>query len=142
MENLVIPNYNKCSKLTLIQKIEEPLSTCVIPNYNKCSKLTLTQKIEEPLSTRVSACSEVSIYIYCFVLGVVVGLVEMLGWAIFYCIEAQVFWVGESGLVQLELTLVWLAHKLSPFLCRNFDHMPLIGVAVTIKLWQADTMGR
>ena len=37
------------------------LENVVIPNYNKCSKLTLTQKIEEPLSTRVSACSEASI---------------------------------------------------------------------------------
>ena len=29
LENVVIQNYNGCSKLTLIQKIEEPLSTCV-----------------------------------------------------------------------------------------------------------------
>ena len=28
--------------------------------YNKCSKLTFTQKIEEPLSTRVSVCLEAS----------------------------------------------------------------------------------
>ena len=42
------------------------LENVVIPNYNKCSKLTLIQKIEEPLSTRVStshACSEASVYI-------------------------------------------------------------------------------
>ena len=32
----------------------------VIPNYKKCSKLILTQKIEKPLSTRVSACLEAS----------------------------------------------------------------------------------
>ena len=32
------------------------LENVVIPNYNKCSKLTLTQKIEEPLSTHVSVC--------------------------------------------------------------------------------------
>ena len=84
LENVIIQNYNKCSKLTLTQKIEEPLSisrgvmknyfsthdthhtprfflwlkNVVIPNYNKYSKLTLTQKIEEPLSTLMSACSE------------------------------------------------------------------------------------
>ena len=40
------------------------LENVVIPNYNKCSKLTCTQKIEDPLSTRVSACLEASIYIY------------------------------------------------------------------------------
>ena len=50
-------------KLTLTQKIEEPLSTCVIPNYNKCSKLTLTQKIEETLSMCMSACSESSLHL-------------------------------------------------------------------------------
>ena len=33
----------------------------VISNYNKCSKLTLTQKIEEPLNTRMCACSEASL---------------------------------------------------------------------------------
>ena len=38
------------------------LENIVVPNYNKCSKLTLTQKIEEPLSTCVSACSEASTY--------------------------------------------------------------------------------
>ena len=38
------------------------LEKCSNPKYNKCSKLTLTQKIEEPLSTRVSACSEASYY--------------------------------------------------------------------------------
>ena len=40
------------------------LENVVIPNYNKCSKLTFTQKIEEPLSTRVSACLEDSYYYY------------------------------------------------------------------------------
>ena len=37
------------------------LENVVILNYNKYSKLTFTQKIEEPLSTRVSACLEASI---------------------------------------------------------------------------------
>ena len=36
------------------------LENVIILNYNKCSKLTLIQKIKEPLSTRVSACLEVS----------------------------------------------------------------------------------
>ena len=30
LENVVIPNYNKCCKLTLIQKSEETLSTRVL----------------------------------------------------------------------------------------------------------------
>ena len=38
------------------------LKNVVIPKYNKYSKLTLTKKIEEHLSTRVSACLEASIY--------------------------------------------------------------------------------
>ena len=37
-----------------------PNITVIIPNYNKCSKLTFIQKIEEPLNTRVSVCLEVS----------------------------------------------------------------------------------
>ena len=37
------------------------LENVVIPNYNKCTKLILTQKIEEPLSTRVSTCSKASL---------------------------------------------------------------------------------
>ena len=36
------------------------LENIVIPKYNKYSKLSLTQKIEEPLSTRMSACSKAS----------------------------------------------------------------------------------
>ena len=37
------------------------LENVIIPNYNKYSKLTLTKKIEESLSTYMSACSEASI---------------------------------------------------------------------------------
>jgi len=40
------------------------LENIVILNYNKCSKLILTQKIKEPLSTRVSARSEVSFFFF------------------------------------------------------------------------------
>ena len=36
------------------------LKNGVIPNYNKGSQLTFIQKIEEPLSTRVSVCLEAS----------------------------------------------------------------------------------
>ena len=36
------------------------LENVIILNYNKCSKLILTQKIEEPLSTSMSAYSEAS----------------------------------------------------------------------------------
>ena len=43
------------------------LKNVVIPHYNKCSKLTLIQKIEEPLSTRMSACSEASFLLINFV---------------------------------------------------------------------------
>ena len=39
------------------------LENVVILNFNKCSKLTLTQKIEEPLSTRLSMCLEASIHL-------------------------------------------------------------------------------
>jgi len=41
LENVIFSNYNKFSKLTLTQKIKEPLSTCLV---------------KEPLSTHVSAC--------------------------------------------------------------------------------------
>ena len=47
-----------------------------------------------------------------------VGLFEMLGWAASYCTEAQVFWVGELGSVQLQLTLVRLVHELCPFFAK------------------------
>ena len=39
----------------------------------------------------------------------------ILGWAAFCCIEAQVFCIGESGPVQLQLTSDRLVHKLYPF---------------------------
>ena len=70
-----------------------------------------------------------------------VGLFEMLGWAASYCTEAQVFWVGELGSVQLQLTLVQLVHKLCPFFCWNFDHMPMAGVAITTKLQWGNNKG-
>ena len=47
---------------------------------------------------------------------------------------ARVFWIGELGLVQLQLTLVQLAHKLCP-VCQNFSHMPMAGEIGTKELW-------
>ena len=45
------------------------LENVVIPNYNKYFKLTLTQKIKEPLSTCMSMCSEASILYFFSCLG-------------------------------------------------------------------------
>ena len=52
---------------------------------------------------------------------------------------AQVFWIRELGLVQLQLTLVWLAHKLCP-VCRNFSHMAMAGEVATEELWQINAI--
>ena len=61
------------------------------------------------------------------------------GWTASFCTEAQVFWIRELGLVQLQLTLVQLVHKLCP-VCLNFGHMPMVGETVTKKLWQTHTV--
>ena len=52
---------------------------------------------------------------------------------------AQVFWIRELGSVQLQLTLVRLAHKLYP-VCRNFSHMPMAGEVATKKLWRVNVI--
>ena len=38
----------------------------------------------------------------------------ILDWTVSCCTETQVFWTRELGTVQLQLTLVWLVHKLCP----------------------------
>ena len=48
----------------------------------------------------------------------VVGLFEIVGWAASYHTMAQRFWVGESGPIQLQLTLSRLVHKLKPILLK------------------------
>ena len=62
------------------------LENVVIPNYNKCSNLTLTQKIEELLSTHVSACSEASFLItnFHFLITILINnsLMTTLNWKI------------------------------------------------------------
>ena len=40
------------------------LENVIIPNYNKCSKLTLTQKIKKS-----RACSEISIILFYYFVG-------------------------------------------------------------------------
>ena len=50
---------------------------------------------------------------------------------------AQVFWIRELRLVQLQLTFVWLMHKLWP-VWQNFGHMPMANEAATKELWQVD----
>ena len=57
----------------------------------------------------------------------------ILGWTASCCTEAQVFWIRELGLVQLQNTLVRLVHKLCP-VCRNFGHMPMAGETITDEL--------
>ena len=63
-----------------------------------------------------------------------------LGWAASCYIEAQVFWVGESRPVQLQLTLDRLVHKLCPFFVENFGHMPMAGEAIAKELWQTNAI--
>ena len=67
------------------------------------------------------------------------GPFVILGWIASCCTEAQVFWIRELGLGQLQLTLVRLVPKLSP-VCRNFGHMPMAGETVTKELWQTHNM--
>ena len=63
-----------------------------------------------------------------------------LGWATSCCTEAQVLWVGESGLAQLQLTSDRLVHKLCPFFVENFGHVPMAGKAVAKELWQTNAI--
>ena len=61
LENVIIPNYNKCFKLTLIQKIEEPLNMCV----NACLVASLYKYIpfEESTYSLSLISSEVIIFL-------------------------------------------------------------------------------
>ena len=69
----------------------------------------------------------------------VVGLFVILGWTTSYYTEAQVFWIRELELVQLQFTLVWPVHKLCPF-CWNFGYIPMAGKVVTRGLQQTHTI--
>ena len=53
--------------------------------------------------------------------------------------QAQVFWIRELGLVQLQLTLVQPMYKLCPVF-RNFSHMPMAGEVATEELWQINAI--
>ena len=49
------------------------------------------------------------------------------------------FWIRELVPVQLQLTLVRLAHKLCP-VYQNFSHMPMAGEVATIELWRINVI--
>jgi len=49
------------------------------------------------------------------------------------------FWIRELELVQLQLILVWLAHKLCP-VCQNFSHMAMADEVAIEELWQINAI--
>ena len=64
-----------------------------------------------------------------------VGLFEIVGWAVSCHITTQRFWVGESKPIQLQLTLNQLVHKLK-LIYWNFGHMLMANETITKELQQ------
>ena len=62
-----------------------------------------------------------------------VALFEIVGWAASYHTTTERFWVEELELVQLQLALNRLVHKLKPIYW-NFGHTPVADETVTKEL--------